>query len=68
MKKILCFSLLTLGIIVTILSTFGNINVNAASSIEDYNTYGLGKTVNVAKDDYLDQGDINKANYIFDEK
>ncbi|GEM_PF-1384833 len=64
MKKFIC-------IIVFILSSLpvfllGNKKTNAMSSLNGYNVFGLGRSINVATDGYLDYDCINAAENIFD--
>lgn len=66
MKKILCCLTFLFVLLTTILSTGGEVSVNASSSSSGYNLFGLGKSVNVAKDTYLDYEDINSSECIFD--
>lgn len=44
----------------------GNKKTNAMSSLNGYNVFGLGRSINVATDGYLDYDCINAAENIFD--
>ncbi len=66
MKKSLCVLIFSLIVLFSIGGKFDEINVHATSMEENYNVFGLGKTVNIAKDRYLNYDDINSSKVIFD--
>lgn len=66
MKKILCSLTFMFVLFTTLLSTGGDISVNASSSSNEYNLFGLGQTVNIVKDHYLDKDDISQSETLFD--
>lgn len=64
MKKIICGIVsILLFLAICLLS---NEKVNAMSPSNGYNIFGLGKSINVATDGYLDYDDINASENIFD--
>ncbi len=68
MKKFLFTLMFSLIMVFSVFGTLDNVDVNAASMTENYNMYGLGKTVNIAKDGYLNNDSINAAKSIFDQE
>lgn len=66
MKKFISCILLSISILILIIGGAGDQNVDAAISVNGYNVFGLGKTVNVATDSYLDYVTINKSKNLFD--
>ena len=65
MKKTLIITMSFVLFILFIANSF-KIDVNALSETSNYNTLGLGRTVNIAKDSYLENDKLNNAANIFD--
>lgn len=66
MKKILFCLMLSLITLFYINSNINNTKAQSTSTTKNYNFFGLGKTVNIAKDKYLDYIDISSSKSIFD--
>ena len=66
MKKLLnCLLLLLVFALVFVCSEVVGLENNNLDNT--YNTFGLGKNVNIAKDIYLDENSLNSARCIFDQ-
>ena len=60
-----CLLLLLVFAIVLVCSEV--VGLENSNSVNTYNTFGLGKNVNIAKDMYLDENSLNSGRCIFDQ-
>ncbi len=66
MKKILMFFMNLIVILLCVIVFCNNKTAKAATLNTDYNTFGLGTSINIALDTYFDYDNINAAESIFD--